>query len=421
MNDQLSILLVTEKLSSISYIDKKSGIAKVYSMVKEGDGGKAVTKRIPVSTYTTAQQCNNKTIRQYDLIPDSRLKGLLYFEEIAPIRPIEKKAAGTRYESKLRLICWLNPVLLDSDTSAAGVSIKVMTDIISKLTNEQFFHDPSQYFSSVNVTVDNIPEKSAQLFSRYDYDEKVTQYLMYPFDYFAIDLSIKYLVPVRVCGTNYTPVAGSACGDPVGSNDGNHSDSVPTISSETGGALDPNPTGRHYTLTYHNVGSSTITKYIDKQATIDWGDGSPLMHYPGDHMITKVYNNVGNGPIEIKVYWEVAAPNACSVIQSSASGTAVLDSISGSIPTRLWKVSISNGLTELPLNLFPDNVNYMHLRHCSFTAEKLDELISWARNHNSNLDRISIDVMQQTTGAAPDITKQDLIDIEDAGGSIDHD
>jgi hypothetical protein len=193
---------------------------------------------------------------------------------------------------------------------------------------------------------------------------------------------------------------------------------IPVINADDGGTLEPDPTGRFYTLTYHNVADSPFSVYIDKQATIDWGDGSALRHYPGDHIITKNYAAAGNDPIEIKVYWEVAALNPCSVIYFSASGTAVLDSLSPDIPTTLWRVNLANGLPELPLADLPENVNYFNLYGAGFTAEKLDELISWARAHNVNLSRIRIDVRNQTTSATPDFTAQDFIDIEEAGGEI---
>jgi len=204
MNEQLSILIIGQKLSSIPYLDKISGIAKAYPLVQEGEG-RTVVKRIPISTYTTLEQCSAKTIHQYDLIPDSRLKGMLYFEELAPIRLIERRTAGNRYESSLRLICWLNPQILDKNESPQNVATKVLTDVVKRITEDQLFHDPAQTFASVTIDVTAIPEKTSQLFSRYDYDEKVTQYLMYPFDYFAIDLSVKYLIPFKICNDYYNP------------------------------------------------------------------------------------------------------------------------------------------------------------------------------------------------------------------------
>jgi len=36
--------------------------------------------------------------------------------------------------------------------------------------------------------------KSAAIFSKYSYDEAVTQYLMYPFDYFALDITTDFLI-----------------------------------------------------------------------------------------------------------------------------------------------------------------------------------------------------------------------------------
>lgn len=426
MNDQLSILILN-KLGSVSYLSKMSGIAKVYTMVQEADGGRSVTKKIPVSTYTTAAQCGGKTSKQYDLVPNSGLRGLLYFEELAGIRLIEKKDVGNKYESKLRIVCWLNPKLIDSSTDATQVATKVMTDLMRRITADQHFHDPAQYFSTVTIDVENIPEKSAQLFSRYDYDEKMTQYLMYPYDYFAIDLSIKYLVPFKVCGTTYNPTPGTSCTSasggeaiPIGGSGGG---GIPVINADNGGALDPTPAGRHYVLTYHNVRNSSFSFYIDKQASINWGDGTPIQHYPGDHLIQKTYANVGDGPIEIKCYWEVEPLNTCKVIYCMPSGanTAILDSLTGDIPTNLWRLNLSNGLVEIPLSELPPTVNYFSLRRCSLTAQKQNELVSWCRANVEDLSTIFINTANQTTDEVPDSTTQDYLDIIMAGGRINND
>lgn len=283
MNDQLSILILN-RIGTLPYIDKMSGIAKVYPYTQENESGSAVNKKIPVATYTTAQQCSGKSIKQYELIPDSRLKGLLYFEENAPIRAIENKPQGIRYESKIRLVCWLNIKLLNDDSAAT----KALVDICKRLTSTPFFHDPDKLFSTVSISIDSIAEKNAQIFSRYDYDEKMTQYLMYPFDYFALDLSVKYMIPFKSCIDLYNPSTGG------------------------GGAEEPavaDPTGPSLNFITNASGGRATVAVSSSGVTVDWGDGSielllanyGIHYYGADESRTiKVYHHDRPSQIEIQ-------------------------------------------------------------------------------------------------------------------------
>jgi UDP-3-O-acyl-N-acetylglucosamine deacetylase len=48
----------------------------------------------------------------------------------------------------------------------------------------------SIYISSITQV-----ERSVDIFSKYTYNEQATQYLMYPYDYFALDLDIDFMIP----------------------------------------------------------------------------------------------------------------------------------------------------------------------------------------------------------------------------------
>ncbi len=213
---------------------------------------------------------------------------------------------------------------------------------------------------------------------------------------------------------NTTGISKTTVGNAGSSSSGGGSGSgIPTIDAGTGGVADPAPSGRFYTITLHNVRSTTMSFYFDKKASVNWGDGSPVKQYPGDHIVNKVYNNVGDGPIEIKVYWEVEALNPCTVIYVQSGGstanTAIIDSFTGDLPTNLWRFTVSNGLPEIPFDLLPDSTKYFSLRHCSLSLAELDELIVWC--NDNGLSNGFINVMSQTTGATP-TQNQNYTDLE---------
>lgn len=206
MNKQLSILLVGT-IGSANYLDRVSGLAQVVTTIIPGEGDTSTQKKFPVTSFTTAEQCSGKTHELYDLIPDSSKKSLLYFEENGATSLIEKKTAGNIYQSRLRLICWLNPNRISNASNKDNIGVAVMNDIIKRLTAQSYFHDTiNRLFASVVVKVEAIPEKNPNLFSKYDYSEKETQFLMHPFDYFGLDLLVQYMVPYA-CINNFSPTA----------------------------------------------------------------------------------------------------------------------------------------------------------------------------------------------------------------------
>ncbi|HJV19283.1 MAG TPA: hypothetical protein VJ552_05335 [Sediminibacterium sp.] len=206
MNKQLAILLAG-MIGTPGYLDSICGLAQVATSQIPGEGDKMITKRFPVSSFTTAEQCASKTADLYALIPDSKKKGILYFEENGPISPVEKKTSGQVYQSRLRVICWINPERITTASNKSTVGVAIMNDIIKKLTAQSFFHDTTnKLFSSVLVQIESIPPTSPLLFSKYDYSEANTQFLMHPYDYFGIDLSVQYMVPFS-CINNYSPTA----------------------------------------------------------------------------------------------------------------------------------------------------------------------------------------------------------------------
>lgn len=180
MNKELSLILLS-KLKEAPYLDRTSGLVQVINRVIDTGDGAFINKRIPV-----AADCSGI---QADMIPDSRYKGMLYFEDGGVAAPI-KARNGWQYTSKLRLVCWLNTQLITGDDSTL-LSARVITDIATRLSGNPFSSAP---FSRIAVSISNIPVQDAAIFNKYDYSEAETQYLMPPYEYFALDLSVTYTI-----------------------------------------------------------------------------------------------------------------------------------------------------------------------------------------------------------------------------------
>ena len=195
MNKLLSFGLLN-KLGDLPYIDKSCGIVQVVEM-PVSNGGETVYKKIPVSAMATAEECSASNITNIEMIPNSKLKGMLYFEDRGITLGV-RRGSSQQYRSELRLVCWLNTANITYAFADNGVKIpdpfyitKVMNEIIQLLTPRKGVTISYPYFN-VGVVVNRIPEANAQIFAPYDYDEKRTQFLFPPYDFFAIDLTVTF-------------------------------------------------------------------------------------------------------------------------------------------------------------------------------------------------------------------------------------
>lgn len=192
MNKPLSLVLLAA-IGDLPYIDRKSGIVQVISKKIKVSDSEFVIKKYPVSTIADLASCQNNTnaYTAYDMIPNSKLKGLLYFEDNGTTI-LGRRSSSQQYNSNMRLVCWLNTKNIKGTGADLTLGAKVMNNLIQLLTASSFNSEP---FINILVKVTKIPEMNADIFSPYTYDETVTQYLMSPFDFFAIDLNISFYLP----------------------------------------------------------------------------------------------------------------------------------------------------------------------------------------------------------------------------------
>lgn len=194
MNKELADEL-NKKLGALTFVEKQAGLVQVveyHARVPGKDEGAADStklERFPMSTDIDYAECKLKR-KERDLIPNSNLKGISYFED-GGISPLAKTRNGMEYESRLRFVCWMNRKLLTGNDYSHIVT-QTMGYIIATLTERPFNAGP---FTRCLVTVKGIPITNKSIFSAYTYDEAVTQYLMPPYEYFAIDFGIKFSVP----------------------------------------------------------------------------------------------------------------------------------------------------------------------------------------------------------------------------------
>lgn len=182
------------RLLNLPFIEKYGGVVQTIQKVIPGtDGEKSVVKRIPISTVHQApENCSLVDATSLHFIPESKLKGLLYFEDGGSVIDVSRRHTGLVYwRSRLRLVVWMNQKLLKEKYDIEMGSV-AMNQIIGLLVTNPENRD---VFKALSARVASIPPATSALFSEYDYNEKETQFLMPPYDFFAIDLDVFFGIP----------------------------------------------------------------------------------------------------------------------------------------------------------------------------------------------------------------------------------
>lgn len=174
-------------IDDLTFVDKIAGLVSTQYVTIDG-----VTKSYPVACCVTADDC--KTGAYNDLSPNSKYKTVLYFEDGGVSF---QKAVGNfrHYQSRLRLVCWINVAKLFGDAcytdTPCTASTNMIIEIIRAIPNFPVNFAP---LMQVRFEVVSQAVRSNSIFSAYTYNETQTQYLLAPYDYFALDIDTTFAI-----------------------------------------------------------------------------------------------------------------------------------------------------------------------------------------------------------------------------------
>ncbi len=204
MNQAVANIL-KDYIIDLGFVDKIAGLVATQSMTITGEDGVKTIKRYPVACCVTAEDC--KLGAYNDLTPDSKYKTVIYFEDGGTSF---LSAAGNfrRYQSRLRLVCWINVPKLEGEIwcseGPCTASTNIIISIIRAIPN---FPENFAPLMQVRYEVTNQAVRDSGIFSRYTYNELQTQYLLAPYDYFALDLTVDF----AICITGTDEYDASCC------------------------------------------------------------------------------------------------------------------------------------------------------------------------------------------------------------------
>ena len=131
-------------------------------------------------------------------MPNSEYKTVIYFED-GGVSFVRSESNWKYYTSNLRLVCWINIAKIFEAECNTGIpctyAAHIIAEIIRHLPSFPEHQDPFEKVYSEVVSQD---VRSNSIFSQYTYDEKHSQYLMSPYDYFALNITTTFAICLKI-------------------------------------------------------------------------------------------------------------------------------------------------------------------------------------------------------------------------------
>ncbi len=176
---------IVTTLKTLDYITRAGGIVTPAKVEKQNQN-----YTMPIIRNTDKGECNPSEF--IDFVPDDRETVMVYFEERGPANVIGETTRYKEIEHDLRLVAWINSKKFGAETVNAQYEILQTLPVTINITP----------LSLIQIEIDGIAEKDPVIFDKYGYDSSKNQYLIYPFDYFSINITVKYRITLG-CDLSY--------------------------------------------------------------------------------------------------------------------------------------------------------------------------------------------------------------------------
>lgn len=179
-------------IADLNFADLTAGLTKIMRVEVPLEAG-TIIKTFPVVCNTTIDQCNKGDY--IDLLPDSERKTIFFFEDLG-VQFVEKQQREFIFHSRLRLIGWIN--LAYFKNSGCSISGTLAANIIKaiELPPDNISGNPAM--TKMRIVGINEIQKTVEIFLKYTaMNEEKDQYLLYPFDFFALDITTQFSVPLN--------------------------------------------------------------------------------------------------------------------------------------------------------------------------------------------------------------------------------
>lgn len=183
---------IADKLGSFfvgePWCDKMGGLVKVIKYQSQDRNNNPVITTLPVGCRTDFSQCKNKGYT--DLLPNNSYRSLFYFED-GGITFQKRNGDKSEFVSRLKMVGWLNMKKFVLPAGVCSISGKIISQILKAMPSQSINFG---IYTEARVKLISEDIKSPAIFQRYSIPEEVMQYLLYPYDYFALNFQVEYVI-----------------------------------------------------------------------------------------------------------------------------------------------------------------------------------------------------------------------------------
>lgn len=182
--------ILTAYLTPLPFADKVAGMTKTVTIADQDAEGRPTKRVFPIGCNVSQDDCIRGKFK--DLVPDKKYKSIMYFED-GGTRITSETPRDYVFTSSMRLVGWLN--LQKLGKTSCSLSGLAVAHILKALPTD--FNNNGIY-QKIRIKSISQEIKSQTIFSKYSYKEDQVQYLMYPYDYFALNLTVDFVIN-KVC------------------------------------------------------------------------------------------------------------------------------------------------------------------------------------------------------------------------------
>ena len=172
-------------LEALNFSETVAGCVQTLSVNRPIKDNKVINKKYPVYINENKDTCDNSDY--IALIPNSDKKSIIYFEE----NGISSKMINNELievTANVKLIFWCNLKKINSTfTDSELLKLNIIKAIPDQLQNVS-------PYSFIRLNYIGEDYKGVQVFNKYTYNEEEKQYLIFPYDYFALNYEILFYV-----------------------------------------------------------------------------------------------------------------------------------------------------------------------------------------------------------------------------------
>lgn len=176
---------ILQDITALNFSDTVAGCVITANRNVIDKDNRTIRKSFPIYWNDRTDTCQNYS-DYMDLVPNDKKKSIIYWEENG-LQMVQNHGGFAEFRASVTLVCWCNLKLINQFfTDATEVKLNLINAI------PEFPQNVGNLYSFIRFIYTGEQQKSNAIFNRYTYNEEEKQYLLYPFDYFALNYDVLF-------------------------------------------------------------------------------------------------------------------------------------------------------------------------------------------------------------------------------------